>query len=437
MVKKMRAARKYRPGQFRPGEYQKKERPDGQCEGPGCSNVVPGGAVAIGTKHYFCSRPCDSRYHQLHNNKLRGVCDYCGEEVRGIGNTKKAGSLIFCSREHMSLYLADISFGENNPLRPGIEEYVRDNNYYGKGTRSGVKASLAHLARFAFEEEGLTRFEQINPRVISRFIAHERARGLTSGNFIGHISTFFGTQIAEGRFDMANPVIPRIHSQRCAPTEARPYTDKDLAFIWDIVEGSDDVALKLAFAIGKECGLRVGEVCNIRLDDVHQDKQQIFVRLPTKNGRTRTAPYHSDVAKYFKLWLAKRSPACGTDHLLHSRALVRFITGTMSSHFKKLLEHHPAPACDFKFHRCRHTWATRLMNNGMELAVLKVLGGWVSWNSMQKYIRVLDVTVRRQYEESYQKLQEQLESEDSETLSLLDFASMNADTPITSMQSAA
>jgi integrase len=116
---------------------------------------------------------------------------------------------------------------------------------------------------------------------------------------------------------------------------------------------------------------------------------------------------------------------------------VRFITGTMSSHFKKLLEHHPAPACDFKFHRCRHTWATRLMNNGMELAVLKVLGGWVSWNSMQKYIRVLDVTVRRQYEESYQKLQEQLESEDSETLSLLDFASMNADTPITSMQSAA
>jgi site-specific recombinase XerD len=143
------------------------------------------------------------------------------------------------------------------------------------------------------------------------------------------------------------------------------------------------------------------------------------------------------VAKYLKLWLAKRSPACGTDHLLHSRALVRFTTGTMSSHFKKLLSHHPEPACDFKFHRLRHTWATRLMNNGMELAVLKVLGGWVSWNSMQKYIRVLDVTVKRQYEESYRKLQEQLETEDSDTLSLLDFAALNASSDTTSIETAA
>jgi len=77
------------------------------------------------------------------------------------------------------------------------------------------------------------------------------------------------------------------------------------------------------------------------------------------------------------------------------------------------------------------------MNNGMELAVLKVLGGWESWNSMQKYIRVLDVTVKRQYEESYRKLQEQLESEDSETISLLDFAAINAVPDVTTMETAA
>jgi hypothetical protein len=77
------------------------------------------------------------------------------------------------------------------------------------------------------------------------------------------------------------------------------------------------------------------------------------------------------------------------------------------------------------------------MNNGMELAVLKVLGGWVSWNSMQKYIRVLDVTVKRQYEESYRKLQEQPESDDSETLSLLDFAAMGAAPGITPRETVA
>ena len=63
------------------------------------------------------------------------------------------------------------------------------------------------------------------------------------------------------------------------------------------------------------------------------------------------------------------------------------------------------------------------MNNGMELAVLKELGGWESWNSMQRYIRVLETTVRRQYEETYRKLQTTQVDEGSEqTFSLMDVA---------------
>lgn len=436
MVEKMRAARKYKRGQFRPGECMKKERPDGQCEGPGCSNVVPGGLVAMMQKHYFCSTACDSRYHTERDQTMNGPCGHCGKEVRGRRHQRSEDGLVFCNRDHVSSYKRERAFGVDNPLRPVVEEYIDLNTYYNKNTLPSVKVTMANFSSYIVEEEGLSKFQDVNPRVMSRFIKHERARGLTNGNFIGHIKTFYDSNILEGRFDMANPVIPRFHSQRGAPTEARPYTDNDLAFIWNIVESGDDVALKLAFAIGKECGLRVGEVCNIRLKDV-LDSQELFVRLPTKNSRTRTVPYHSDVAKYLKLWLARRSPDCGTDHLLHSKALVRFTTGTMSAHFKKLLGHHPAPACDFKFHRCRHTWATRLMNNGMALATLKVLGGWESWNSMQKYIKVLDGTVRQQYEEAYRKLQEQLESEDPETLSLLDFAAMNTAPGITAIETAA
>jgi integrase len=437
MVEKMRAARKYKPGQFRPGESLKKERPDGQCEGPGCSNVVPGGLVARMQTHYFCSSACDSRYHTERDQTLNGPCGHCGEEVRGRRHKKSEDGQVFCNRDHMFSYKRERAFGVDNPLRQEVEEYISLNTYYNKSTLPSVKVSLSNFSSYIVEKEGLGKFQDVNARVVSRFIKHERARGLTNGNFIGHIKTFYDSNILEGGYDMANPVIPRFHSQRGAPTEARPYTDKDLAFIWNIVESNDDLALKLAFAIGKECGLRVGEVCNIRLKDVHQDKEEIFIDFPTKTMRTRTVPYHSDVAKYLKLWLAKRSPDCSTDHLLHSTALVRFTTGTMSSHFKKLLNHHPAPACDFKFHRCRHTWATRLMNNGMSLATLKVLGGWESWNSMQKYIKVLDGTVRRQYEDAYRKLQEQLESDDSETLSLLDFAALNSSQDATSVDTTA
>jgi hypothetical protein len=69
------------------------------------------------------------------------------------------------------------------------------------------------------------------------------------------------------------------------------------------------------------------------------------------------------------------------------------------------------------------------MNHGMELAVLKELGGWESWNSMQRYIKVLPSTVRSQYEASYARLQEKAESGEDEEISLIDFALMNAVQP--------
>jgi len=329
------------------------------------------------------------------------------------------------------------SFGADNPFRPIVEEYFQNNTYYAKNTIPGAQSSLAHLFRYAYEEEGLTRLEQIRSGVVSRFIVHERKRGLTSGNFIGHISTFFSRLREEERLDMANPVLPRFHSQRGAPTKARPYKDADLEFIWSLVEASDEVALKLAFSIGQECGLRVGEVANIRLEDIDREKQEIFVRLPTKNMRTRTVPFHDKVAKYLYEWLPLRNPGCKHDHLLHSVQFAAYNTGTLSERFRKLVEDKPEPASSFKFHRLRHTWATRLMNNGMELAVLKELGGWESWNSMQKYIEVLNSTVKRQYEEAYRKMQERQSDDREEELSLLDFAAAADREPASIEESAA
>jgi len=182
----------------------------------------------------------------------------------------------------------------------------------------------------------------------------------------------------------------------------------------------------LAFAIGEECGLRIGEVSNIRLSDIDTAAQTIFVRLPTKNKHTRTVPFHGKVKKHLELWLAERDPRCEHDHLLHNNALTRLNGSKLDAWFKKCLGNEPDPAGSFNFHRLRHSWATRLMNNGMELAVLKELGGWEKWNSMQRYIKVLPSTVRSQYEASYARLQEKAESGDDEELSLVDFALMDA-----------
>lgn len=398
------------------------------CEGPGCTNVIPAGLYAPQRLRSLCCVVCANR--DAASQYIVGICRYCGGSV--MGRKDRAGKKHYCCDEHRRLHNTERILGPTGPFRTLTEEYMATSaaNYYSPGTLPTVRVSLAKFFRFVAQIEKITVLDAVRPQVITRFIALERERGLTGRNFVGHLSTFFATMIAEERYDRANPVVSRIHSQRGAPAEARPYTDQDLNTIWKCVEKTGRLELMLAFAIGEETGLRIGEVCNIRLSDIDQKAQTIFARLPTKNMKTRSVPYTEKVKKYLEQWLAKRDPRCVDDHLLHNKAFRPYDTIKLDAWFKKNLKGESEPARSFLFHRLRHSWATRLMNNGMELAVLKVLGGWESWSSMQRYIKVLDSTVKAQYEASYARLQEKHESDEDETISLVDFALMDTNYPV-------
>ncbi len=398
-------------------------RPDTPCEGIKCSNIVKAGPVVGRQKRFFCSPACENSFHN--HAHLIGDCEYCHEPF--YGPKKRVGVTKHCSREHEQLHEADVLYLPTGCFRPLIEDYLAGTVRYKKGTLPTVKVSLIHFFSHIFTVEGVSKLNDITSKMVGRFGVAEQKRGITSGNCMGHMSTFFKCLMAEDEaFTARNPVIPYIHSQKSNPAVARPFAEDDLEFIWGLVKDSNNFMLMLAFAIGEECGLRIGETCNIRIEDVDQVKQTIFVRLPTKNGGERTVPYHDKVAKSLELWLQWRNPESNHDHLLHSLYLKRFVQGSLNPQWQKLFKDEKAPALGFKYHRLRHTWATRLMNNGMELAVLKELGGWKSWNSMQRYIRVLPDTVRRQYEEAYRKLQEKPEARVEVTLSLMDFAALAA-----------
>jgi len=50
-----------------------------------------------------------------------------------------------------------------------------------------------------------------------------------------------------------------------------------------------------------------------------------------------------------------------------------------------------------------------LLNCGMNMPFLQKLGGWKHLGSMQKYLRILPETIRREYQAAYKKMQEQVE----------------------------
>ena len=392
------------------------------CEGFECDKIVEAGLVLGQQKRAFCSPECRISFHN-HQHDC-GKCAHCGNAI--YSKVDRIGLAKFCSNEHRIAFNTDRLYEPTGPFRPLIETYLATVGHYRGKTLTAVKVALVGFFAHIYSVEGVTELNSIKPSMVSRFNAAEKLRGITTTNSISFVSMFFKLTMAEDDSVTRNPVIPSVHNVPRPTQGPRPYKEKDMKFIWDILEERNNLAFLLAFAIGEQCGLRIGEVCNIRLEDVDQAEHEIFVRLPTKNMKTRTVKFSSKVAALLPLWLAQRSSACQTDHLLHSVRLKRFTSSTLDAAYHKLFSSSAAPAKGFSFHALRHTWASRLVNAGIELAALMELGGWNSWEAMQRYVQVLKSTIDEQYAEAYRKVEEQRESPRQPTLSLLDFASQMA-----------
>jgi integrase len=136
-----------------------------------------------------------------------------------------------------------------------------------------MNVTLCHFGAFVVNE-GVTELDQIKPPHIKRFIAAERAREITSGNAIGHLSTFFsgleGDEVIE-----RSPVIRGRHSRNWVRRTRLPYFDNEMSVLEKKIEESGNLLLMLAFVIGEGCGPRISEVCNIRLPFITQASDKL------------------------------------------------------------------------------------------------------------------------------------------------------------------
>lgn len=391
-----------------------------QCEGPDCSETIPAGRYLLRKKRFFHNTTCAKRFYE--SCHVVGTCLCCGSDINDIPCHSKRK---FCSIEHRKNYYAGQLFtakaGEfSDVLREYLEGTARIN--YRPGTWNSAQTNLLHFLAF-IGTQGITDLSQVKPKTITAFIRHERERGIKTRNYVGHISSFFRWLQAEERAEH-NPVIARLHkmpSSGCAP---RPLTDEALRRNWMLLEKDDSTLLKLAHAIGAECGLRIGEACNIRLEDADLAGQKFFVRQPTKNRRSRQVPFGDKTARYLGQWLTERDPGCPTDHLLHNRLLRPYSSTTLNKLFQSHLAKQNGEPVPFSFHALRHTWASRLINAGIEPAVLMELGGWQSWEAMKHYVKVRQSTIDRSYQTALQTMREQDQVPVQRVYSLREFAEM-------------
>lgn len=161
----------------------------------------------------------------------------------------------------------------------------------------------------------------------------------------------------------------------------------------------DDYLDRAWFYLLARGGLRLSELCDLRLGDLDLVGQRLAVR-EGKGKRDRMVPLSATTVTALHDYLAVRGIA-QTDHLLifRQQALKPSLVQGRLHRYGQAVDVQVSP------HRLRHTLATRLLNAGMDIVSIQRLLGHEKLETTMIYAHVHDATVERDFRQAMASLE--------------------------------
>jgi site-specific recombinase XerD len=234
---------------------------------------------------------------------------------------------------------------------------------------------------------------EVTRKEIGAYIDHLLRKRRTPKTITCHLQTirlFFDYLMNEEGGSMVNPVT-RI-SLRLPKPLPRHLKDEQVKRLFAVITDLRDRAM---FMLMLRCGLRVQEVAQLTIDTVEYQRRQIFV-FHGKGGKDRVVYMSEDARSALMAYLAERSSKAKGLFLVQKGPMsgkplsVRGIQKRIESYARK-------SSLDVSCHRLRHTMATQLLNADADLATIQDLLGHGQITTTQRYCRVANLKVQRDY----------------------------------------
>ncbi len=249
------------------------------------------------------------------------------------------------------------------------------------------------LSFLTFLEELKLEIYQVNNQIIGEYVERDQDKALKTGA----IRTKLRALYAFVRFLIDKEVLPYeiLHKKICIqPEELLPKAipSQDINSIIDVIENTRNRALILLLL---RTGMRIGELLNVTVSDIHLSERKILLYLGEKNYQGRVVYYSEDAEKALRSWLDIRNPSRRC--LFYSRARHSLSYVAAWTVMKKVLEVAGLSGKGYSLHSLRHTFATDMLNAGLRLEVLQQLLGHRSIEITRRYARMSDTTRESEY----------------------------------------
>ncbi|MGD0920113.1 MAG: tyrosine-type recombinase/integrase [Thermodesulfobacteriota bacterium] len=234
---------------------------------------------------------------------------------------------------------------------------------------------------------------EVTRKQIGAYVDHLLRKRRTPKTITCHLQTirlFFEYLMNEEGRSMLNPVT-RI-SLRLPKPLPRHLKDDQVRRLFAVITDLRDRAL---FMLMLRCGLRVQEIAELTVDAVEYGRRQIFV-FHGKGAKDRVVYMSEDARSALLAYLAKRSSKAKGLFLVQ-KGPMRGKPLSVRGIQKRIEYYGRESGLNVSCHRLRHTMATQLLNADADLATIQDLLGHGQITTTQRYCRVANLKVQRDY----------------------------------------
>ena len=257
-----------------------------------------------------------------------------------------------------------------------LERYLRD--YSAPNKAAGTHRRDQSLAAHVLHAFGEVPLDQLRPARLAEYKASRRAQGVapkTLNDELGLLGHAYKLAVREWEWATDNPVqkiakekVRNLIERWLTPEEEQRLLEASPTWLQEIV----------VFAL--HVGMRRGEILALQWSQVDLARRTLTI-LEQKNGARDTLPVNDTAMEILQARAAVRTSSTeavflnGAGHPRNARNLLRAFYPAMRK----------AGITRFRFHDLRHTFATRLIQAGVDVYTVQKLGRWKTISMVLRY----------------------------------------------------
>jgi len=224
------------------------------------------------------------------------------------------------------------------------------------------------------------------------FLHNRRLKPKTINSYLNGIRRFYDYLKFEERINIINPV-KSTYRQILPKPLPKFLKEQEIKILFDHITDKRDIAM---FMLMLRCGLRVGEVASLTFHAIDFERKSILV-LNGKFRKDRIVYMSYDTIDALQAYIKVRPTSRLRKVFLVQRGRYRGNPLSIRSIQKRIENYAKETGLTVSCHRLRHTMATQLLNADAMLVTVQELMGHECIISTQRYAKVSNTKVRRDY----------------------------------------